>query len=166
MAPLSAADQRYPWLRYQVEGYTEGIIHSYEQRLETIWSRLVNWVYVLDFEGLTPGMRQDFAVRLRMVYNGEFILEFLRTCRMSDTEMGLDVANTLCFQLEAQYLFRHANGRKSGARLSGGHFIGRLAMHFGLVSDEGLRGLQGPERQQAAAADAHEADKAGPAAKE
>nr|GEY03126.1 hypothetical protein [Tanacetum cinerariifolium] len=44
--------------------------------------------------------------------------------------------------LLAQYLFRHANGRKSGARLSGGHFIGRLAMHFGLVSDEGLRGLQ------------------------
>ncbi|GJS79689.1 hypothetical protein Tco_0729570 [Tanacetum coccineum] len=41
-----------------------------------------------------------------------------------------------------QYLFRHSEGRKSGARLSGGHFIGRLAMHFGLVSDDGLRGLQ------------------------
>ncbi|GJT18384.1 hypothetical protein Tco_0877090 [Tanacetum coccineum] len=35
----------------------------------------------------------------------------------------------------------HAKGRKSGARLSGGHFIGRLVFHFGLVSDEGLRGL-------------------------
>ncbi|GKF56163.1 hypothetical protein Tco_0166503, partial [Tanacetum coccineum] len=68
-------------------------------------------------------MRQDLAVRLRMVYSKEgkqvfmrhawrrlfgiqaplvceFILEFLSTCRMSDTEMGLDVANTLCFQLE------------------------------------------------------------------
>ncbi|GKC39260.1 hypothetical protein Tco_1051644 [Tanacetum coccineum] len=33
----------------------------------------------------------------------------------------------------------HAKGRKSGARLSGGHFIGRLAAHFGLVSNEGLR---------------------------
>ncbi|GKE79312.1 hypothetical protein Tco_1545432 [Tanacetum coccineum] len=43
--------------------------------------------------------------------------------------------------LLAQYLFRHAEGRKSGARLSGGHFIGRLAHHFGLVSDDGLRGL-------------------------
>ncbi|GKF77905.1 hypothetical protein Tco_0230375, partial [Tanacetum coccineum] len=40
-----------------------------------------------------------------------------------------------------QYLFRHEKGRKSGARLSGGYFIGHLAMHFGLVSDEGLRGL-------------------------
>nr|GEU53161.1 hypothetical protein [Tanacetum cinerariifolium] len=36
----------------------------------------------------------------------------------------------------------HAKGRKSRARLSGGNFIRHLAMHFGLVSDEGLRGLQ------------------------
>ncbi|GKC82430.1 hypothetical protein Tco_1138147 [Tanacetum coccineum] len=43
--------------------------------------------------------------------------------------------------LLARYLFWHAEGRKSRARLSGGHFIGRLAAHFGLVSDEGLRGL-------------------------
>ncbi|GJU31723.1 hypothetical protein Tco_1175312 [Tanacetum coccineum] len=43
--------------------------------------------------------------------------------------------------LLAQYLFRHAEGRKSGARLSRGHFIRRLAEHFGLVSDVGLRGL-------------------------
>ncbi|GKE46944.1 hypothetical protein Tco_1478202 [Tanacetum coccineum] len=209
----------------------------------------------------------DLAVRLRMVYSREgqqvfvshawrilfgiraplvreFILEFLSTCRMSDTEMGLDVANMLCFQLGgvrrrmmwrqfilalglhtkqemaeagfgayrdywieisfdrdflglapsyvlirdpmrrschrmiaynifgrgqapekvtgvdlfylrsmdrgttnvphllAQYMFKHIEGMKSRARLSGGHFIGRLAMHFGLVSDEGLRGLQ------------------------
>ncbi|GJR39549.1 hypothetical protein Tco_1215233 [Tanacetum coccineum] len=42
--------------------------------------------------------------------------------------------------LLAQYLFRHAEGRKNGARLSGGHFIGRLAMHFRLDNDDGLRG--------------------------
>ncbi|GKB20324.1 hypothetical protein Tco_0854247, partial [Tanacetum coccineum] len=40
-----------------------------------------------------------------------------------------------------EYLFRHTEGRKSGARLLEGHFIGRLAAHFGLVSDQGLRGL-------------------------
>ncbi|GJU73748.1 hypothetical protein Tco_1265153 [Tanacetum coccineum] len=111
---------------------------------------------------------------------------------------SMDRGTTNVPHLLAQYLFRHAEGRKSGARLSGGHFIGRLAMHFGLVSDEGLRGLQvvtrelplidlhelgrlhictrygdtwawvaqGPERQQAAAAGAHEADEAGQAAEE
>nr|GEU37732.1 putative reverse transcriptase domain-containing protein [Tanacetum cinerariifolium] len=108
------------WLRYQIEEYTKRIRHSYEQRLETIWSRPVNQVHVLDFKGLTPEMRQELVVRLRMVYYGEeqqvfvshtwrrlfmirsplvreFILEFLSTCRMSDTEMALDVADTLDF---------------------------------------------------------------------
>ncbi|GKE27461.1 hypothetical protein Tco_1442845, partial [Tanacetum coccineum] len=239
MAPL-----RHPWLRYKVEGYTPGIVHSYEQRLETIWSRPVNRVHVLDFEGQTP---RDEAGS-----GSEVEDEFLSTCRMSDAEMGLDVVDTLCFQLGgsrkrmmwrqfilalglhteqemaeagfeaywagsdrlipdkgdlrdywmeissdrdflgpapsyapekvtgvdlfylrsidrgttnvphllAQYLFRHEEGRKSEARLLGGHFIGGLAMHFGLVSDEGLKGLQ------ATAVGAHEADEAGPAADE
>ncbi|GJY59243.1 hypothetical protein Tco_0459135 [Tanacetum coccineum] len=226
MAPLLAVDQRHPWLRYQIEEYSEGIRHRSGSEVED-----------------------------------EFILEFLSTCRMSDTEMGLDVADTLCFQLGgvrrrmtwrqfilalglhkeqemakarfgaywdgsdrvipdkgdlrdywikissgkdflgpapsyvlirdlvrrlchmmiaysiygrgqapekvtgvdlfylcsmdrgttnvlhllAQYLFRYAEGRKSGDRLLGGHFIGRLAMHFRL----------------AIAAGAYEADKAG-----
>ncbi|GKB97000.1 hypothetical protein Tco_0983137 [Tanacetum coccineum] len=39
------------------------------------------------------------------------------------------------------YLFRHAKGRKSKAKMSKGHFIRRLAEHFRLVSNEGLVGL-------------------------
>ncbi|GJW75283.1 hypothetical protein Tco_0134653 [Tanacetum coccineum] len=62
-------------------------------------------------------------------------------------------------------------GRKNRARLSGGNFIRRSAMHFRLVSDEGLRGLlawvaQGPERQHATTTGAHKADEAGPATEE
>ncbi|GJZ77093.1 hypothetical protein Tco_0641765 [Tanacetum coccineum] len=91
MAPLPAADQRCPWLRYQIEEYTEGIRHSYEQRLETIWSRPVNRVFV------SHAWRRLFWIRAPLVH--EFILEFLSTCRMSDTEMGLDVVDKLCFQL-------------------------------------------------------------------
>ncbi|GJR59076.1 hypothetical protein Tco_1501238 [Tanacetum coccineum] len=191
MAPLPHHNMRHIWLRYQIEEYTEGIVHDFERRLDTIWDRSVNRVHILDFEGLTLEMRQDLAVRLRMVYTGEDG----HTCKMSDTEMGLDVADTLCFQLggseridpdkrdlrdywieissdrdflgpapsyvhirdpvrrlchrmiactisgRGQGARRHAEGRKSGARLSRGYFIGRLADHFGLVSDEGLRGL-------------------------
>ncbi|GKD90911.1 hypothetical protein Tco_1366418 [Tanacetum coccineum] len=73
---------------------------------------------------------------------------------------SMDRGTTNVPYLLAHYLFMHAKGRKSKARLSGGHFIGRLAMHFGLVSDEGLRGLQ------AAAAGANEADEGSPAAEE
>ncbi|GKE37410.1 hypothetical protein Tco_1460815, partial [Tanacetum coccineum] len=142
-----------------IEEYTEEIRRSYEQRLETIWNRPVNRVHVLDFEGLTAEMRQDLAVRLRMAPE-----------KVTGVDLfylhNIDHRITNVPHLLAQYLFRHAEGRKSEARLSGGHFIRRLAMHFGLVSDEGLRGLQGPERQQAAMAGALEADKAGQAAEE
>ncbi|GKC99620.1 hypothetical protein Tco_1169895 [Tanacetum coccineum] len=77
--------------------------------------------------------------------------------------------------LLAQYLFHHAEGRKGGARLSGGYFIGRLAMHFGLLGslniytrydDTWAWVASGPERQQAAAAGAHEVDEGGLAAEE
>ncbi|GJX15738.1 hypothetical protein Tco_0216570, partial [Tanacetum coccineum] len=59
--------------------------------------------------------------------------------------MDYEITNVL--HLLAQYLFRHAEGKKSGARMSRGHFIGHLVMHFGLVSDEGLRGLQAVTRE-------------------
>ncbi|GKB44320.1 hypothetical protein Tco_0889262 [Tanacetum coccineum] len=61
--------------------------------------------------------------------------------------------------LLAQYLFRHAEGRKSDARLSGCHFIRRLAHHFGLVA---LR----LERQQVAMAGALEATEDAPSVDE
>ncbi|GKD88373.1 hypothetical protein Tco_1363880, partial [Tanacetum coccineum] len=64
--------------------------------------------------------------------------------------------------LLTQYLFRFTEGRKSGARFSGDHFIKRLATHFGLVTDAAL----GPERQQAATAGAPEGDEAGEAAED
>ncbi|GJV85720.1 hypothetical protein Tco_1525618 [Tanacetum coccineum] len=53
---------------YAVKGYTEEIVHDFEQRHETIFERQVNRVHLLDFEGLTPNMRQDLVERLRMVY--------------------------------------------------------------------------------------------------
>nr|GEX10949.1 ribonuclease H-like domain-containing protein [Tanacetum cinerariifolium] len=116
--------QRHLWLTYEVEGYTKGIVQDYEHRLAMIFSRQVNHVHILDFEGLTDEMRQGLTDRLRMLYTGgeghvlftshawrrlfkirgslvrEFMLEFFSTCRISDTKMGLDIANTMCFQLD------------------------------------------------------------------
>ncbi|GKD20688.1 hypothetical protein Tco_1222391 [Tanacetum coccineum] len=187
--------------------------------------RQVNRVHILDFEGLTPDMRQDLTKRLRMLGGvrrsmtwRQFILalglhtteeigeggfeaywlgservildkgdlsgywieissdsDFLRSapsytyirdpvrrlchrlisCSISRRghapEMvtatnifylsGMDRGAANVPYLLAQYLFRHSEGRKSGAKLLGGHFIRRLAHHFGLVSDDGLRGL-------------------------
>ncbi|GKE29171.1 hypothetical protein Tco_1444555 [Tanacetum coccineum] len=225
MAPLPPRDHRHLWLHYQVEGYTEEIVHDFKQRLETIFGRQVKRVHVLNFEGLTPDMRQDLAERLRMMGGArcsmmwrQFILALgLHTAEeMAEDRFGAywlgserlipdkgdlsdywvkissgrdflrgapsytyirDPVRRLCHRLIsysisgrgqapekvtatdlfylrimdrgaanipyllAQYLFRHTEGRKSGARLFGGHFIGCLAHHFGLVSDDGLRGL-------------------------
>ncbi|GKG44732.1 hypothetical protein Tco_0486170, partial [Tanacetum coccineum] len=70
MKPLPPRAQRHLWLRYQVEGYTEKILQEFEQRLDTIFSRQVNRVHVLDFEGLMVEMRQALTDRLRMEYTG------------------------------------------------------------------------------------------------
>ncbi|GJU74919.1 hypothetical protein Tco_0272256 [Tanacetum coccineum] len=43
--------------------------------------------------------------------------------------------------LLAQYLFIHAEGRKRGTRLFGGHFVRRLTEHFELVMKEGHLGI-------------------------
>ncbi|GJX14387.1 hypothetical protein Tco_0206145 [Tanacetum coccineum] len=88
---------------------------------------------------------------------------------------SMDRETTNVPHLLAQYLFRHTEWRKNGAMLSGGYFIGRLAMHFGLLErlsiytrygDTWAWVAQGPEKQQAATAGAHEADEARPAAEE
>ncbi|GKD61421.1 hypothetical protein Tco_1298930 [Tanacetum coccineum] len=118
--------------------------------------------------------------RLSMVYTGDEGQElFTSHAWMSDTEMGLDVADTLCFKLGcarrrmtwrymdwgtanvlyllAQYLFRHAEGRKSGARLEFPlidlHELGRLNICL-RVGDTWAWVALGPEKQQAAAAGA------------
>nr|GEY22503.1 hypothetical protein [Tanacetum cinerariifolium] len=104
---------------------------------------------------MSHAWRRLFQIRAPLAR--EFILKFFSTCRIGSEMRGQapeKVTATDLFYLRsmhrgianvpyllAQYLFRHAEGRKSGARLSGGHFIGHLAHHFGLVSDDGLRGL-------------------------
>nr|GEZ46959.1 hypothetical protein [Tanacetum cinerariifolium] len=103
MAPLPQHNLRYPWVGYQVDGYDEGIMHSYKQWLETIWaSRLTRRL----FEVTGPFVR-------------EFILEFFSTFRMSDTEMGLDVADILCSLLS-----------EARRRMTWRQFILALGMHF------------------------------------
>ncbi|GKA14917.1 zinc finger, CCHC-type containing protein [Tanacetum coccineum] len=88
------------------------------------------------------------GARRRMTWR-QFIMAWGFTyCEEMAEDGGLPGAGSLlCFHLRPceeimpQDDILHAEGRKSGARLSGGHFIGRLTAYFGLVSDQGLRGL-------------------------
>ncbi|GJZ11588.1 hypothetical protein Tco_0546347 [Tanacetum coccineum] len=54
---------------------------------------------------------------------------------------GLDVGSVNIPYLLARYLRRFAVRRKSGAHISGGQFVARLAEHFGLLTAEILGGL-------------------------
>ncbi|GJU68114.1 hypothetical protein Tco_1254373 [Tanacetum coccineum] len=54
----------------RVKGYTEDIVQDFERRLDTIFSRQVNRVHILDFEGLIVEIRHALTDRLRMVYTG------------------------------------------------------------------------------------------------
>ncbi|GJT57536.1 reverse transcriptase domain-containing protein [Tanacetum coccineum] len=144
---LPPRDQRHLWLRYRVKGYTEEIVHDFKQRLETIFGR------------------QDLAERLRMVYTRDDGQELggarrSMTWRQFILALGLHTAEEMAeggfeaYWLGSErvipdkgdlsggsHLKRHTEGRESGFRLLGGYFIGHLAHHFGLVSNDGLRGL-------------------------
>ncbi|GJW71735.1 hypothetical protein Tco_0128652 [Tanacetum coccineum] len=54
---------------------------------------------------------------------------------------GMDVGSVNFLYLLARYLRLFAAGRKSGAHISGGQFVARLAEHFGLLTAEILQGL-------------------------
>ncbi|GKA75023.1 hypothetical protein Tco_0781401 [Tanacetum coccineum] len=166
----------------KIDEYTKGIRHSYEQRLETIWSRPINQVHILDFKGLTPRdeVGSGSEVEDDIFWRGAIDRDFL--CPAPSYVLIRDPVRRLCYRMITysissrgqaleKYLFRHADGRKSGARLLGGHFIRHLvASILRLVSDlMGLRGLHVPMTREASAAAAGvsvESDEAGQAAEE
>ncbi|GJT14492.1 hypothetical protein Tco_0861534 [Tanacetum coccineum] len=73
---------------------------------------------------MAQGMRQTLGDRLRMVYTKDEGRSYLLAMRGGG----------------GRHLRRHAEGRNSGARLSGGHFIRRLVAHFGLRQPEAAAG--------------------------
>ncbi|GJT83251.1 hypothetical protein Tco_1057593 [Tanacetum coccineum] len=126
MAPLPPRDQRQPWLRYQVEGYTKDIVHNYEQRLEMTFGS----------ERVIPdkGDLRDYWIEISS--DRDFLGPAPSYVFIQDP------VRRLCHRMISCSIYSRGQApKKSGARLSEGYFIGRLAAHFGLVNDQGLRGL-------------------------
>ncbi|GKB13454.1 hypothetical protein Tco_0847377 [Tanacetum coccineum] len=133
-----------------------GDIADFEERLERIHDRGTHRVQVLDFKGMPELMRDVLYARMLMehcvddgvvVFTSQaygrvleskgplvrkLILEFLSTLRFGEVLLDLDAPGTIQ---------RFAVGRKSGALISGGKFIARLAEHFRLLTEEMLQGL-------------------------
>ncbi|GJX05436.1 hypothetical protein Tco_0191352 [Tanacetum coccineum] len=199
MAPLPAADQRHPWLRYEDLAVRMRMVYSGEGQQAQLGGarRRMTWrQFILalglhteqemaktgDFLGPDPSYVLIRDPVRRLCYK---MIAYSISGRGQAPEKvtGVDLFYLRNMDhkainvphLLAQYLFRHEKGRKSGARLSSGYFIGHLAMHFGLLGrlhictrygDTWTWVAQGPERQQAATADAPEAGEDGQGAEE
>nr|GEX60541.1 ribonuclease H-like domain-containing protein [Tanacetum cinerariifolium] len=163
MSSLPPADQRHSWLRCEVEGYTPVIVHSYEQRLETIWSESVNrQVYV------SHAWRRPFEIRAPLVR--EFILEFLSTYRMKQ-EMAED--GFRAYWVGSDRLIPDKGGlRDYWFEISSGIDLLGPAPSYVLIQDP-VRRLchrmiayiisgKGQAPKKTTTAGAHEADEAGP----
>ncbi|GKB38971.1 hypothetical protein Tco_0883913, partial [Tanacetum coccineum] len=159
VAPLPPRDQRHPWLRmcdtemgldvadtlcFQLGGVRHRM--TWRQFILALGLHTVEEMVEDRFEAYWLGVREDPVRRLchRMIScsisgRGQAPEKVAGINLFYLRSIDRGTANVL--YLLAQYLSRYAEGRKSGARLSVGHFIGRLAAYFGLVSDEGLRGL-------------------------
>nr|GEX94857.1 hypothetical protein [Tanacetum cinerariifolium] len=103
-----------------------------------IFGRQVNWVHVLDFAGLTKEMGETLTDRMRMVYTGE---EGQVLFTSHAWRRLFEFQGPLVREFILEFFSTYRMRRKSRAWLSGGYFIGRLAAHFGLVSDEGMMRL-------------------------
>ncbi|GJX22657.1 hypothetical protein Tco_0227102 [Tanacetum coccineum] len=143
MAPLPPHDQRHLWLSYQSRGmgYTEEIVHGFEQRLKTIFGRQEFMFEFFSTCRIGDEMGLDVAGTLCFYISGKGQAPEKVTATDLFYLRSMDRGAANVPYLLAQYLVRHAKRRNSGDRLSGGHFIGSIAHHFGLVSDDGLRGL-------------------------
>ncbi|GKE62564.1 hypothetical protein Tco_1512931 [Tanacetum coccineum] len=104
MAPLPPRSERHPWLIYEVEGYTDKIVHDFEDRLGPRSFRCIS----------SKGQAPEKVTATDLFY-----------LRSMDEGIAVNVPYLL-----AQYLFRHAEGKERGARMSGGQFVGLLAEHF------------------------------------
>ncbi|GKC62516.1 hypothetical protein Tco_1095114 [Tanacetum coccineum] len=151
MAPLPPRDQRHLWLHYQVEGYTKETMHDFQLRLKTIFGTMVRRIedeMGLDAAGLhtaeemaKDGFRAYWLGSERVIPDKGDLSDYWVEIYFGRDFLRGAPSYTYIRDPVWRLCHRHAEGRKSESRLFGGHFIRRLAHHFGLVSDDGLSGL-------------------------
>ncbi|GKB43322.1 hypothetical protein Tco_0888264 [Tanacetum coccineum] len=153
------SEQRHRFLRYEGLEYTNSDIADFESRM-AMEHRDEAGVVVFT----SQAWRRLFDTRGPLVW--DLILEFLSTLRFGEVLLDLDALDTIQFQLGGarrrlscrQFIMalglhtreemespgfarRFSAKRKSGAHISGGQFMARLAEHFGLLTVEILGGL-------------------------
>ncbi|GJY50371.1 hypothetical protein Tco_0441218 [Tanacetum coccineum] len=146
--------ERHAWIRLNAQDYDASDIQDFESRLARIYDSYA-W-------------RALFGIRKPLIR--EIILEFFNTLReplkrLCHRMIAFTIARrgqapekvttTDLFFLRSmdegtvvnvpyllmRFLFRFALGRKQGAQISEGHFIIRVGVHFGVITDESIQTL-------------------------
>ncbi|GJS64145.1 hypothetical protein Tco_0678709 [Tanacetum coccineum] len=136
-----------------VVGYTEEIVHDFEQRLEMIFGMLraplfPEFIRDLKHFRIGDAMRLDVAG----LHTAEEMAEdrfgpyWLGSERVIPDKGDLKAVpqhglrGSQRSYLLARYLKLFASRRKHGAMIYGGQFVARLVKHFGLLTEERLKG--------------------------
>ncbi|GJS72554.1 hypothetical protein Tco_0705395 [Tanacetum coccineum] len=152
VAPLPPRDQSHLWLRYQVVGYTEEIVHNFKQRLETIF-RMIGSEMGLDVADTLcfqlGRARRNITWRQFILALGLHIAE-----EMAEDGFGVywlgservipDKGDLSDYWVEISFGGDFLRGSPSYTYIKDP--VRRLchrclAHHFGMVSDDRLRGL-------------------------
>ncbi|GJY47097.1 hypothetical protein Tco_0436160 [Tanacetum coccineum] len=176
--------ERHMWLRFDAQDYLEGDILDFEDRLARIYDRMVHLGADGQVATYKPCLEAVVGIHGPLVR--ELILKFFSTYRdplrrlchrliafsiagrgqapekVTTTYLlylrSMDEGATVNVPyLLAYYLFRHALGRKLGAKMSGGHLIAYLGVHLGVITKLGdvvtwvAMGLEGQHAGTAAA---------------
>ncbi|GKE55327.1 hypothetical protein Tco_1494512, partial [Tanacetum coccineum] len=144
--------QRHQHLRYEGLQYTNADIVDFKTKGLSVRMLMEHKDAQRQSVFTSQAWRRLFDIRGPLVY--ELILEFFSTFRFGEAVIDLDTARALQFHLGGsrrpllggvrhlrRYLRLFAAGRKSGANISGGQFVARLAEHFGFLTMEILQGL-------------------------
>ncbi|GJV25046.1 hypothetical protein Tco_1377741 [Tanacetum coccineum] len=104
---------------------------------------------VFDFAGLPDLMAKGFSARMLMEHRDAQGIRITSAGDFLGTTPSYTLIRDLILRLCHRLIVRSivgrsrlfADGRKSGALISGGQFVARLAEHFGLLMKERLQGL-------------------------
>ncbi|GJR73589.1 hypothetical protein Tco_0085954 [Tanacetum coccineum] len=155
-APLPPHNHRHLWLHYQDLAKRIRMVYTRDNEQEVFmshaWRRLFGiqaplvQEFILEFFS-TCRIRDEMGLDVAGLHTTEEMAEdgfgayWLGSERVIPDKGILVITGLRFLLIGGRHLKMHTKGRKSSAKLSRGHFIGRLAHHFGLVSDDGLKGL-------------------------
>ncbi|GJV46298.1 putative reverse transcriptase domain-containing protein, partial [Tanacetum coccineum] len=126
--------------------YIDEIIQDFKERLGRIFTRQTGISSIGDFLTMVPSYTAIRELLRRLCHcliaftisgRGQALKKVTTIDLYYLRSMDEGIINVR--YLLAQYLFRHAEGRKQGAKMFRGHFIARLAENFGLLTKERLQ---------------------------